>query len=129
MKATLTHKLSERTAELASKQAQLAGVVADNARLTARIGAQTISKADVERLLGERGKQREILASVGQQRSAADKRAVELELQARAAGRAAAGAVWAGWGGAVGGRGGGRSRVRARVWGSDTLRSAPPPPT
>jgi hypothetical protein len=50
----LARRISERAADVASKKAALAQVLADNTELQARIAAQALSKADVNRMVAER---------------------------------------------------------------------------
>lgn len=86
MKNTLQYRVAERQADLNTKRDQLAAVLAENDSLVARISTQTLSKADVNRMSNERAKQKEILESVSQQRSAVDKRVCEQELSVSSGG-------------------------------------------
>lgn len=65
---------------MASKQEQLAAVVKENAELAAAVSRQTVNKADVDRMVAERTKLKEILEAVGGQREGLQRRLVEEEL-------------------------------------------------
>ncbi|GBF89300.1 hypothetical protein Rsub_02177 [Raphidocelis subcapitata] len=79
-KSTCARKVEERRAELASKKAALADVLADNEGLRATIANQALSRADVNRLLAERGKLKGVLDSVKGAREGLERRAYEQEL-------------------------------------------------
>lgn len=80
-KVTCARKLEERKAELASKKQQLADVLQDNDQLRGQIANQSLSRADVNRLLAERGKLKGVLDSVVGAREGLEKRAYDQELQ------------------------------------------------
>ena len=52
--ASLQRKLVERQADVTAQQAELAGVEAENKALRARVAAQTVHPADVQRMNSEK---------------------------------------------------------------------------
>jgi len=79
-KLTCARKAEERKAELASRKQQLSDVLADNDQLRATVASQALSRADVNRLLGERGKLKGVLDSVKEAREGLERRAYQQEL-------------------------------------------------
>lgn len=84
-KANLQRKIQERQADVAAKKQQLDEVLADNEQLKDRIANQTLCKADINRMLAERHKLKEILDSVLMAREELDKKAYEQDVQVRLA--------------------------------------------
>ncbi|KAF6262378.1 HEC/Ndc80p family-domain-containing protein [Scenedesmus sp. NREL 46B-D3] len=84
-RASLQKKLEERQADLEAKRAALAAVRADNESLAARVAGQALSKADVNRMVAERQKQKKLLEGVVSQRESLQQRLYQAEVQ-RAAG-------------------------------------------
>ncbi|KAI8466535.1 MAG: hypothetical protein J3K34DRAFT_524465 [Monoraphidium minutum] len=80
-KATCVRKVEERKAELSSRKQQLTDVLQDNDQLRAQISNQTLSRADVNRLLAERGKLKGVLDSVVGAREGLERRAYDQEMQ------------------------------------------------
>lgn len=54
MKASAQRKLTERQTELRSKQEQIAALTSANEALRARVAAQPVNKADLNRMMLER---------------------------------------------------------------------------
>lgn len=81
LKQQLQRKVSERQADLTARKEQMAAITQDNAGLQQRIAGQSLSKADVNRMLAERAKQRELLQSVSMQREALEAKVYEQERQ------------------------------------------------
>jgi len=85
LKATLQRKLQERQQDLASKQEALAAVNAENEGLRARIAAQPVNKADINRMIMERSKQKEVLEAVSSQAEELEQKTHQQEVQIVAA--------------------------------------------
>ncbi|PSC74916.1 Kinetochore NDC80 [Micractinium conductrix] len=77
--ASLQRKLVERQADVTAQQAELAGVEAENKALRARVAAQTVHPADVQRMNSEKSKQESALRSTQAQRAQLDARVAQQE--------------------------------------------------
>ncbi|CAL8470906.1 g10448 [Coccomyxa elongata] len=78
-KEGLQRKVAERTADLRSKQQQLAAVEQENVEMRAKIATQTVSRDDVIRMNQERVKQEQRLRGVATQHESLDARVAEQE--------------------------------------------------
>ncbi|GFH28760.1 uncharacterized protein HaLaN_27303, partial [Haematococcus lacustris] len=84
LKASLVRKLSERQADLGSKQEALAAVLRENEALRARVAAQPVNKADLNRMAMERTKQKEVLEAAESQAEQLEHTVHSQEVQATA---------------------------------------------
>lgn len=85
LKTSLVRKLSERQADLGSKQEALATVLRENEALRARVAAQPVNKADLNRMVMERTKQKEVLEAAESQAEQLEHTVHSQEVQAVAA--------------------------------------------
>ena len=77
----LEKKLEEKKQDLSSKQVEIAEVNEENEKLRARIAAQEINLADVDKMSKEKSKIKEILRGVLAQREGLDKTVWDSEVQ------------------------------------------------
>mmetsp|Transcript_33184 Transcript_33184/g.73361 ORF Transcript_33184/g.73361 Transcript_33184/m.73361 type:complete len:629 (+) Transcript_33184:314-2200(+) len=81
LKQSLQRKLAERQADLKAKQDAMAAAQTENEALRARVAAQPVNKADLQRMIMERTKQKEVLDSVISQCEEMERKVHQQEVQ------------------------------------------------
>lgn len=88
LKQSLQRKLAERQEDLRVKQERMSRVQAENGALRVRVATQPVNKADLNRMIMERTKQKELLEAVTAQCEEMERRVHQQEVQVVAEGRA-----------------------------------------
>ena len=88
LKQSLQRKLVERQEELRAKQDRMARVQSENNALRVRVATQPMNKADLNRMIMERTKQKELLEAVTSQCEEMERKVHQQEVQVVAEGRA-----------------------------------------
>eukprot|EP00798_Chlamydomonas_sp_ICE-L_P031181 gene31181-6325_t len=81
LKTSLQRKLAEREADLRSKTEAMAAAQAENDQLKAKVAAQPFSKTDVNRMVMERSKQKEVLEAISSQCEEMERKVHSQEVQ------------------------------------------------
>jgi kinetochore protein NDC80 len=88
LKQSLQRKLVERQEEVKAKQDRMARVQAENEALRVRVATQPMNKADLNRMIMERTRQKEVLEAITGQCEEMERKVHQQEVQVVAEGRA-----------------------------------------